>query len=29
VMNISEQKSKTIAKRGRDALVAALKEDRL
>ncbi|UPK87345.1 hypothetical protein [Pseudomonas sp. A2] len=29
VMSISEQKSKVIAKRGRDALVAALKDGRL
>jgi len=29
VMTISEQKSKVIAKRGRDALVAAFKEDRI
>jgi 2-oxo-4-hydroxy-4-carboxy--5-ureidoimidazoline (OHCU) decarboxylase len=29
IMSISEQKSKAIAKRGRDALVAALKEGRL
>jgi len=29
VMNVSKEKSKAIAKRGRDAIVAAYKEDRI